>query len=466
MSFNTARKAPLSEAEETAALPPEVEAAIASSGSGTTSADVPSAEAMVEAVSPPAETAAATPAAEAPTSFDDELGAVAVARDINAEPVEPPTRTEAEIEKAGEPVAGDPLLPGELPPEAVAADAPSADPVAGDAAAGGSAEGQGEAQAETEAGAEAAAEAGTEPEPFKIDEDELRSFGLDKPTIDAIVGLSAERARDVIAEIRTKNSFVNDLEKKKGEIENGIRARKQSSSGGPGLFGAVAKLFEGPSPEQQALKRTAGDLDQTKDYLGNDNIRARVHKLRRQEIVEAANSLSIDNRRLSAASQAFNAAVLSTPAGQAFEAEVASIAERHPGMSRNDIISAAKTGTLAARIGEDTLSPHVQEIFKDDRVKAAWKRVSTAADAIEAHGETLLTRMQAYEEHFPGATDTEKLSEAVEGALKGTQKTFDEAMMEDPDAERSLRERLAKLAKIVQEFVEKLLAKLGFGPKP
>lgn len=390
---------------------------------------------------------------EAPTSFDDELDAVAVTRDIQAEPVAPPTRTEAETEKlSAEPpsAGGDPSTP--------------ADPTTNSDASSEPIEANARPPEATGKAPESAEESGATPKSFQVDEEELRGYGLDKLTMDFISGLNAEQARDIVAEIRSKNSFVNDLQKKKGELENLIQARRLSTPSGGGLFSGVARMFQGRSSEAKALARTDDELGTVQDYLSNQNIRNRVHRLRRQEIVDAANALSVDNKRLSTASQAFNATVLSTPAGQAIEAEIAAITERHPNLSRNDIIAEAKAGTLTTRIGEDTISPHVRTAFDDERVKNAWDKVAAASDVIEAHSESLMSRMQAYEDHFPGSTDTEKLSEAVNDAMNGLEKTFREPMAEDPEATRSLQERLAKLAKMISEFFEKLFSK--FGPKP
>lgn len=417
-----------------------------------------------DSTSPAADAAPEAPATpDASTSLDDELGAVAVARDIQAEPVEPPTRTEAETEKLaadqGE-IGGDPATPA-TPVSDTARSATSEVAPASAAASTEAPEATSSAQNGADKTAAGAEKSDGTAKPFRVDEEELRGYGLDKLTMDSISGLNAEQAYDVVAEIRAKNSFVNDLQKKKSELENAIQSRRLSAPSGGGLFSAVAKMFQGRSSEERALARTDGELGSVQDYLSNQNIRDRVHRLRRQEIVDAANALSVDNRRLSAASQAFNATVLSTPAGQAIEAEIAAITERHPDLSRNDIITAAKAGTLNARIGENTISSHVRTAFEDERVKRAWDKVAAASDVIETHSESLLSRMQAYEDHFPGSTDTEKLSEAVNDAMSGLEKTLREPMVEDPEATRSLQERLAKLAKMVAEFFEKLLSKFG-----
>lgn len=408
----------------------------------------------------------ATTVTIAPASLDDELAAVAVARDINSEPVAPPTQTEAESEKEATaepaPVGGDPILPAE----------PNVEANSGVTRVGGlphraappASEGVAAAESASAEPNERTAEETAEPAPFKIDEEELRGYGIDKATIDTIAGLNIERARDVIAEIRSKNSAVNDLQKKKADLENEITARRVSTPGGGGIFAAVAHMFRGPSSETKALRLTDGELGKIQDYLSNDNIRNRVHTLRRQEIVDAASSLSLDNRRLSAASKAFNAALLATPAGRAFETEIESITAQHAELDRRKIIAMHMDGTLAAKIGTDPLTPHVRQAFQDDRVKQAWEKMRTAGDAIEKRGEMLADRLKAYEEHFPGAVDGERLREEVSKAMQGVEKTFGEAVTQNPDDERQWMDRMRKLAKAIQEFVEKLLSMFRKSP--
>ena len=437
MSFSAIRKVEQPEHDDQADGPTEAEIAAAAAAA---------APQLVEAIAPAAEPAASVAATgpTAPASFDDELGSIAVDRDIHIEAVAPPTRTEAEAEKAAsEPVGGDPAVAGEAPAAATETSAAQS----GEAAA-------------TET---SATETSEEDKPFTLDEEELRGYGIHASVIATIAGMRPEDARDVVAEIRAKHADIEDARQRK---KDAAESAAKHSGGGGGLFSAVAQMFAPPSPESRAIKQATKEIDAAQAYLSNDSIRDRVHRMRRQEIVDAANGLSSDARRLSAASQSFNDAVRATPAGQAIETEIASIMELHPRMSRNDIISAAKDGSLAAKIGEDTLTPHVRAAFEDPAVRAAWDSVSAVGDTIEKRGATLTERLNAYEEHFPGATDADRLRETMDDAMKGLENTFKEPMAEDPDAPRKLSERLAKLAKMIAEMFEKLLAKLGFGPKP
>jgi hypothetical protein len=463
MSFSAMRKAAalITEQAEQAGDGPPLDVAPKLSVIAGPESLVASAAALVEPSANAATTAGAptetSAAADAPTSFDDELNAVAITRDIHAESVAPPTLTEAEVEKAAaatSPVGGDPLTPGNPITEA-AQSAASATATEGSAT---SLEGAGKASGPAE-------EASAEPDPFKIDEEELRGYGLDKPTIDAIAGLNIERARDVISEIRSKNSAVNDLQKRKSDLENAITARRVGTPGGGGVFAALANMFQGPTAEAKALRRTDGELGKVQDYLGNGNIRDRVQTLRRQEIVDAANSLSQDNRRLSAASKAFNTALLSTQAGQAFDAEIEAITARHPDLDRRKVVAMHMDGTLVAKLGADTLTPHVRDAFQDDRVKKAWDKMAATGDAIENRSEALVDRLKNYEEHFPGSTDSEKLQEEVSKAMEGLEKTFGEPMAQNPEDEREWKDRMRKIAKAIQEFIEKLVSVFRKGPK-
>jgi hypothetical protein len=224
-------------------------------------------------------------------------------------------------------------------------------------------------------------------------------------------------------------------------------------------------MFSSP-PEAKAIKKAGEKLEKAEAFLSNDSVRDRVHRLRRQEIEASANDLSSDARRLSAASAALNAAILSTPAGEALETELTSIMERHPTLSRNDIISACKNDTLAGKIGEDTLKPHVGAVFEQESVQNAWDTLSSVGDTIEKRSATLASRLKAYEEQFPGEVDTEKLKETVDEAMNGLQKLAEEPIAEDPKAKDGLYARLAELARKIAEFFEKLFGKAGFGPKP
>jgi hypothetical protein len=387
---------------------------------------------------------------EAPTSFDEELESDLVDRDIASEAVAPPTRTETEAEMAaGSPSAGgDPGLSGAAPgttPETEPAAAKETSP-----------ESAGSEASETPA-----------PKTPAIDEEELRSFGLDDLTISAIKALSPATAMKVVAEIREKNSSAGKLKDHKDKLEEALAKRaKRPPEAAAGLFSGIASAFQRKSPEARKLDDTERKMSSLDAYLDKSSIRDRVNCLRRQEIVQDANALSADHRRLAAAMQAFNSSLLATPAGQAFENELSAITARRPDLKRADIVAAAKEGRLASMIGDDPLTPHVREAFGDADVRQAWDRISSIGDGIERRGASLMSRMESYEEHFPGETDTEKLHDAVTNAMSGLDKTLQQPLAEDPEAEHSLRQRMAALVKAIQEFVEKLLARFGFGVRP
>jgi hypothetical protein len=372
--------------------------------------------------------------AEAVSAVDQALGDIPE-RDISAEAVAPATKTT---------LGADPVL------------APAAAPVEGAAAAPATTEApavETEA-ASSEPAAESDAAASTE-EPFLFGAKEAAELRVPADVVKMIAALPKNKQRDFVDGLRAERGAVSAAAKEESD-----RRRQRSPMGGGGGF----SLFGGLASALGSAVRLAKGKTDPATLLSPDNIRARIEEVRRTEILEQADRVSRSHAAMTDATKAFNASLLSTDAGKAFEAKVGELADAH-GMDRRKITKMSMEGTLASAIGSDPLKPLVEEAFKAEPVRKAWGDMERHADSLESQSKEMLDRMKVFEEHFPKSVDSEHLNKTVEGALEGIEKGFDEALAQSPEAKRDWKERLDALVKQVREFVERLLAKIGFAPR-
>ncbi|MGY3581871.1 hypothetical protein ACVIGB_000058 [Bradyrhizobium sp. USDA 4341] len=381
-------------------------------------------------------------------SLDAALGDIPK-RDIANETVEPAIQTDEQKESARKAAA-----------EALGAD-PSMASSAAPAASSSSETTTSVAEATQEAAPPAAEQSADEKaapaveEAFVFDAKEAAEMGLPADVVRMIAALPAAQARQFVEGLRAERGAAGTAAREEADRR---RPRAGGGGGGFSLFGGLGSALGA------AMRRPKGKADPA-TLLSPDNIRSRIEELRRTEILDQAARVSRSHAGMTDASKAFNAALLATDAGKAFESKVDELAAAHPEIDRRKIMQMSMNGTLGSAIGSDPLRPLVGEAFKSEPVRKAWNDMERHADGIEKHGKVMLERMKAFEEHFPKSVDTERLNKVVESAMEGIEKGFDEAIAQSPEAKRAWKDRLEALAKQVREFVERLLAKLGFGPR-
>lgn len=182
-----------------------------------------------------------------------------------------------------------------------------------------------------------------------------------------------------------------------------------------------------------------------------DALRDRIYELKSQQMQSNAVAMLDATKTLGDHINAFNQEFQASDHMRAFLDEV----NKTPGKSTADVLNDVTNGTATPEQIEAA-----RKVLSDPQVAAAWKNVEAQVDDLQKCQNLVKRDFELLNKNFPDRFDAETEAETLENVVNQSFDSLPKPIVEDPEKNKKLAERLREMAESLVERIKELISKI------
>jgi len=270
------------------------------------------------------------------------------------------------------------------------------------------------------------------------------------------------RAKSITRDARARRAGVDPAEMREAMQEQEQnrqfgRPQQAQGSGGAGLLdlaaGLIAAPFVGAALGVSKFRRIMADAKGcgTAPDFSSDALRDRIYDLKAQQMQSNAVAMLDATKTLGDHINAFNQEFHNSDRMAAFMNEVSKVSGKSAADVLDDVTNGKATPSQVAA---------VRDVLSDPKVAAAWQKVETQVDELQKSQNIVKRDFDLLNKNFPEKFDAEAEAETLEKVANESVAALPKPVVEDPDKDKKLAERLREMAENLIERIRELIAKI------